>query len=104
MVRVFGFTWGSSSRRKRAGSWQGGVEVVDAEKQEKAIARRGNVGTCQRWMFIMGIPFVETEHDRPVLVEDLPEVIVDGSRLCSAKQRLIPPEAARHVCYADDRP
>ena len=45
---------------ERTGSWQGGVEVVDAEKQEKAIARRGNVGTRQRWMF-MGIPFVETE-------------------------------------------
>ncbi len=51
---------------ERTGSWQGGVEVVDAEKQEKAIARRGNVGTRQRWMFIMGIPFVETEQDRPV--------------------------------------
>jgi hypothetical protein len=55
--------------------WQGYVNVVDPEEQEEAIARLGVVGTCQRGMLV-GTPLVETEQDRSIRVDDLPEVVV----------------------------
>ncbi len=45
----------------------------------------------------MGAPGVEAEQDRTIRVEDLPEVVMDGSRLRQAKQRMIPFEAVSHV-------
>src|SRR5262249_19016495 len=64
---------------ERARPWQSHVEVIDPEEQEEAVARRGAVRACQRGM-LMGAPFVETQQDRSIRVEDLPEVIVGGSR------------------------
>jgi len=52
----------------------------------------------------MGSPVVETEQDCSIRVDDLPEVVVGGSRLRQAKQRLVPLESLGHVSYADDRP
>ena len=52
----------------------------------------------------MGTPLVEAEQDRPIRVEDLPEVVMDGRRLRLAKERLVPLEAASHIAHADDRP
>ena len=45
----------------------------------------------------MGTPLVKAEQDRSIRVEDLPEVVVGGSRLRQAKQRLVPLEALGHV-------
>src|SRR5713226_2522091 len=88
---------------ERPRPWQGCVKVVDPEEQEEAVARLGVMGTCQRGMLV-GTPLVETEQDRSIGVDDLPEVVVGRSRLRQAKQRLVPPEALGHVSYANDRP
>ena len=69
---------------ERARAWQSYVKVVDPEEQEEAVARLGVVGTCQREM-LMGTPLVETEQDRSIRVDDLPEVVVGRSRLRQAK-------------------
>ena len=79
------------------------VKIVDPEKQEEAVARLGTVGACQRRMLV-GTPRVETEQDRSIRVEDLPEVVVGRSRFRQTKQRLVPLEALGHVGYANDRP
>ena len=63
---------------ERTRPWQNYVEVVDPEEQRKAIARFGVVGTCQRGMLV-GTPLVETEQDRSIRVDDLPEVVVLGA-------------------------
>src|SRR6266404_2837539 len=52
----------------------------------------------------MGTPLVQAEQDRSIRIEDLTEVIMGGSRLRQAKQRLVPLEAARHIANANDRP
>ncbi len=52
----------------------------------------------------VGAPRVETEQDRSIRVEDLPEVIVGRSGLREAKQRLVPFEAPGHVSNTNDRP
>src|SRR5262245_11910435 len=83
--------------------WQSYVKVVDPEEQEEAVSRLGVVGACQRRMLV-GPPLVETEQYRSIRVEDLPEVVVGRSRLCQAKQRLVPLEALGHVSDANDRP
>src|SRR5215472_12810531 len=67
-----------------ARAWQSYVKVVDPEEQEQTVARLGVVGTCQRRMLV-GTPLVETEQDRSIGVDDLPEVVVRRSRLRQAK-------------------
>ncbi len=52
----------------------------------------------------MSTPFVKAEQDGSIRVEDLTEVVMGGSRLRQAKQRLVPLEADRHVANSDDRP
>jgi DNA-directed RNA polymerase subunit N (RpoN/RPB10) len=69
---------------ERARHWQSYLNVVDPEEQEEAVARLGVVGTCQRRMLV-GTPLVETEQDRSIRVDDLPEVVVGRSRLRQAK-------------------
>src|SRR5215471_7379989 len=64
--------------------WQSYVKVVDSEEQEETVAGLGVVGTCQRGM-LMGTPLVETEQDRSIRVDDLPEVVVGRSRLRQVK-------------------
>ena len=59
--------------------WQGYIKVVDFEEQKEAVARLGVVGTCQRRMRVR-TPLVETEQDRSIRVEDLPEVVMGRSR------------------------
>jgi hypothetical protein len=51
---------------ERARPWQSYVKVIDPEEQEKAVARFGVVGTCQRGMLV-GAPLVETEIEWVVL-------------------------------------
>jgi hypothetical protein len=68
---------------ERARPWQSYVKVVDPEEQEEPVARLGVVGTCQSGMLV-GTPLVETEQDRSIRVEDLPEVVVGRSRLRQA--------------------
>src|SRR5262245_39822204 len=84
-------------------SGQSQVEVIDTEKQEEAIARLRVIGAHQRGMLV-GTPLVEAEQDRSIRVEALPEVVMGGSRLRQAKQRLVPFEAAGHIAYPNDRP
>src|SRR6185312_8081348 len=88
---------------ERARPWQSDVEIVDPEEQEEAVSRPGTVRTCQRAMPV-GAPRVQTEQDRAIRIDDLPEVVMDGSRLRQAKQPLVPFEALGHVSYANDRP
>src|SRR3954454_8502551 len=53
---------------------------------------------------LVGTPLVKAEQDRSIRVEDLPEVVMGGSRLRQAQQRLVPLEAARHIANANDGP
>src|SRR5262249_33683680 len=69
---------------ERARRWQSCVKVVDPEEQEEAVPWLGVVGTCQRGMRVC-TPRVETEQDRSIRVDDLPEVVVGRSRLRQAK-------------------
>ena len=64
--------------------WQRPVAVIDAEKQEEAVARRCVIGAQQRGM-LMGTPLVKAEQDRSIRIEDLTEVVMGGSRLRQAK-------------------
>jgi hypothetical protein len=52
----------------------------------------------------VGAPLVKAEQDRSIRVEDLTEVVMGGSRLRQAKQRLVPLEAASRIGNGDDRP
>jgi hypothetical protein len=54
-------------------------EIIDAEKQEEAVARLRVIGAHQGGM-LMGTPLVKAEQDRSIRVEDLTEVIMGGSR------------------------
>jgi hypothetical protein len=96
-----GLLFQSVDERARPG--QSVVEIIDAEKQEETVARRGGFGARQCGMLV-GTPPVETEQDRSIRVEDLPEVIVTGSRRRQAKKRLIPLETGGHIGDANDRP
>src|SRR6185312_10256628 len=49
-------------------------------------------------------PLVETEQNRSIRVEDLPEVAMAGRRRRQAEERLVPVETAGHIVDADDRP
>ena len=69
---------------ERARPLQSYIKVVDPEEQEEAVARLGVVRTCQRGMLV-ATPLVETEQDRSIRVDDLPEVVVGRSRLRQAK-------------------
>src|SRR5262245_24987111 len=69
---------------QRARRWQSRLKVVDQEEQEEAVARLSVVRTCQRGMLV-GTPLVETEQDRPIRVDNLPEVVVGRSPLRQAK-------------------
>src|SRR5262245_15414977 len=82
---------------------QSRVEVIDAEKQEQAVAGLRVVRARQRGMPV-GLPLVEAEQDRSIRVEDLPEIVMRWSRLRQPKQRLVPAEAAGDIRDADDRP
>lgn len=64
--------------------WQSYVKVVDSEEQEEAVARRCVVGARQRGMLV-GTPLVETQQDRSIRVDDLPEVVMGRSRLGQAE-------------------
>jgi len=70
---------------ERARPWQSFVEVINAEEQEEAIARLGEIGACQRGMIVRA-PLVKTEQDRSIPAEDLPEVVMAGSRRRKAKE------------------
>ena len=59
-------------------------QIVDAEKQEEAVARLPVVGAHQGGM-LMRTPFVKAEQDRSIRVEDLTKVVMGGSRLRQAK-------------------
>jgi len=60
------------------------LEIVDAEKQEEAVARRRGIGASEGGM-LMGTPLVKAEQDRSIRVEDLTEVVMGGSRLRPAQ-------------------
>jgi hypothetical protein len=49
-------------------------------------------------------PLVEAEQDSSIRIEDLTKVVMAGSSLGLAEERLVPLEATRHIAYADDRP
>jgi len=91
------------SSDERACPLQGGVVIIDQEKQEEAVARLRVVGTHQRRM-LMGTPLVKAQQDRSIRVEDLTEVVMGGSRVRLAKQRLVPVQTSSHVAYPDDGP
>src|SRR5262245_24898833 len=84
-------------------SWQRHVEIVDTEKQEEAVARLRVIAAHQRGM-LMGTPLMKAEQDRSIRVDDLAEVVMSGSRLRQAKERLVPLQAAGHIANANDRP
>jgi hypothetical protein len=82
---------------------QGHVEIIDTKEQEQAVAGLGMIGAHQGGMLV-GTPRVKAEQDRSIRIEDLPEVIMGGSRLRQAKQRLVPFEAAKHIANPNNRP
>ena len=49
-------------------------------------------------------PLVQAEQDGPVRINYLTKVGMSRLRLRLAKQRLVPPEARRHVAHSDDGP
>ena len=79
------------------------AEIIDAEKQEEAVAGRRVIGAHQGGMLV-GAPLVEAKQDSSIRVEDLPKVGMGWRRLGLAEQRLVPVEAARHIAYPDNRP
>ena len=64
--------------------WQSRIEVIDAKEQEEAVAWRRGLWTCQRGMLVRA-PCVQTQQHRSVRIDDLPEIVVGGSRLRQAK-------------------
>ncbi len=68
------------------------VKIVDPKKQEESVAGLGVVGTCQRGMPVRA-PLMETEQDRSIRINDLPEIVV--GRRCNGltEQRLVPFQA-----------
>jgi hypothetical protein len=61
------------------------VEVIDPEEQEQSIARSCMVRAGKGRM-PMRAPSMQAKQDSPVRVEDLPEVIMGGTRDRLAKQ------------------
>src|SRR5438046_7316560 len=49
-------------------------------------------------------PLMEAEQHSSIRIEDLTKVVMAGSCLGLAEERLVPFEASRHIAYADDRP
>src|SRR5207249_5509995 len=79
------------------------VEIVDAEEQEEAVARRRLVRAHQGGM-LMGTPLVKAEQDGSIRVEKLTKVGMARGRRRLAEQRLVPLETPRHIAHPDDRP
>jgi hypothetical protein len=52
---------------------------------------------------LVGAPFVETEQDSSVRVEELTKLVVGRCRLRLAEERLVPLEARADVVHPDDR-
>jgi hypothetical protein len=69
---------------ERACPWQRQVEIIDTKKQKEAVARLCVIGAHQGGM-LMRAPLVKAEQDRSIRVENLTEVVMDGSRLRQAK-------------------
>src|SRR5713226_8615977 len=88
---------------ERACPFQCHIEIIDAEEQEEPVARCRVVRARQRRMLVRA-PLVEAEQDSSIRIEDLTKVVMGGSCLGLAKERLVPFEATRHITYADDRP
>jgi len=61
------------------------------------------LGTRQGGVFV-GSPFVKAEQDRAIRIQELSEVVVRGLRLRLSEERLVPPEAGRHIPDPYDRP
>jgi hypothetical protein len=51
----------------------------------------------------MGAPLMKAEQNSAIRVEDLTKVVVGGSRLRQAKQRLVPREAASTLVLSAGR-
>ena len=64
--------------------WQRHIEIIDAEKQEEAVARLRVIGARQGGMLML-TPLVKAEQDRSIRVEDLTEVVMGGSCFRQAK-------------------
>jgi hypothetical protein len=64
---------------KRACPFQGHIEIVDAEEQEKPVARCRAVRARQRRMLVRA-PLVEAEQDSSIRIEELAKVGM--ARLC----------------------
>src|SRR4030095_1682247 len=88
---------------ENACSLQCHVEVVDAEEQEKAVARRRLLRAHQGGMLVRA-PLVEAEQDGPIRIQDLTKVVMVRRRFGLAGERLVPFEATGNVADADDRP
>jgi hypothetical protein len=69
---------------ERARPWQCHIEIIDAEKQEEAIARLRVIGAHQGGMVVC-TPRVQAEQDRSIRVEDLTPVIMAWGRRRQAK-------------------
>ena len=76
-------------RDEPVGPLQCQVEIVDAKEQEEPVAWCRAVRTHQGGVFV-GAPFVETEQDSPVRVEELTKVIMGRWRVRLAEERLVP--------------
>src|SRR5258706_16100733 len=88
---------------ERACPFQCHIEIVDAEEQEEPVARCRVVRARQRRMLVRA-PLVQAEQDSSIRIEDLTKVVMAGSCLGLAEERLVPFEATRHIAYGDDRP
>src|SRR6185295_15263317 len=53
---------------------------------------------------IVRAPFMQAEQNRSIRVDDLPEVVVGGSRGRQAKQRLVPLKTASHLANTNNGP
>jgi hypothetical protein len=65
--------------------WQRDVEIIDAEKQEEAVARLRVIGAHQGGM-LMVTPLVKAEQDSSIRIEDLTKVVMTGSCLGLAEK------------------
>jgi len=72
---------------------QGHVEIVDAEEQEKPVARWRLVRAHQGGMLVRA-PLVEAKQDGSIRIQDLTKVVMTRRRLRLAEERLVPFEAA----------
>ena len=90
-------------RDEPAGPLQCQVEIVDAKEQEEPVSWCRAVRTHQGGVLVSA-PFVETEQDSSVRVEELTKFVVGRCRLWLAEERLVPLEARTDVVHPDDRP